>query len=284
MMLKEDSEGRDVKAMVAVDRERIKNTFAEYVSHYDSTDGKIKLKIEHTYRVATLCERIAKSIGLSSEDVDIAWATGMLHDVGRFEQLRRYGTFVDADSIDHAHYGVQILFEEGKIHDYFPRVVLEKNNYSVLGQSELANIIRIAIWNHSAYRVEEGISKRLRMFCDILRDADKIDILKVNHDVPLEVIYNINTQDLLDETVTTEVMKQFFERHAILRSTKRTSVDNIVGHVALVFELVYKESVRIVREQGYLDKLLHFESENPITQQQFKNLRRCMEEFLTNAE
>lgn len=254
----------------AVDRQRVKNTFAEYVSHYDSSDGKIKLKIDHTYRVAALCQRIAKSLGLKEADTDMAWVTGMLHDVGRFEQLRQYGTFSDADSIDHAHYGVQILFEEGKLHDYL----------SIDAQDEAYEIIRTAIWNHSAYRVEEGISQRVKMFCDILRDADKVDILKVNHDVPIEVIYNVTTQELKSAEVTQEVMKQFLEKHAILRSVKRTCVDHIVGHAALVFELVYPESLRVVREQGYLEKLLHFQSENPVTQRQFEELRQCMEEYL----
>lgn len=253
-----------------VDRENVKKTFAEYVSHYDSSDGKIKLKIDHTYRVAKLCEQLAKSIGLSKEETDIAWLLGMLHDVGRFEQLRQYGTFVDADSINHAHYAVKLLFDDGKIHDYIS--INEENGYY--------DIIRTAIWNHSAYRVEEGISEQTKMFCDILRDADKIDILKVNNDVPMEVIYSVSTEELQNAVVTPEVMEQFFEKHAILRTTKRTCIDNVVGHIALVFELVYAESARIVQRQGYLEKLLDFKSENPVTQKQFDKLRKCMTEYL----
>ena len=83
-----------------------------------------------------------------------------------------------------------------------------------------------------------------------------------------------------NETVTPEVMEQFFEKHAILRSVKRTCVDSIVGHAALVFELVFEESLKIVREQGYLNKLLHFESENPVAQKQFAQLRNCMESYI----
>lgn len=45
-----------------IDRERVKNTFAEYTSGYNATDPKIKLKIDHTYRVAELCELIAKDL------------------------------------------------------------------------------------------------------------------------------------------------------------------------------------------------------------------------------
>ena len=83
-----------------VERERVRETFREYTDAYDATDEKIKLKIDHTYRVAELCERIAKAERMEKTEVDLAWLLGMLHDVGRFEQLRRYGTFSDADSID----------------------------------------------------------------------------------------------------------------------------------------------------------------------------------------
>ena len=44
-----------------VERERVRETFREYTDAYDATDEKIKLKIDHTYRVAELCERIAKA-------------------------------------------------------------------------------------------------------------------------------------------------------------------------------------------------------------------------------
>jgi len=265
--------GNKNKGRFLADRQQVMDVFAEYTSHYDNSDGKIKLKIDHTYRVAALCDRIARSLQLCKEDAELAWVTGMLHDIGRFEQLRRFGTFIDADSIDHAHYGVEILFEDGKINDYL----------SIKEDDMEYAIIRTAIYNHSAYRVEEGLDARTKMFCDILRDADKIDILKVNHDVPAEVLYDASPQEMKNAEVSEAVMEQFLERHAILRSAKRTCVDNIVGFAALVFELVYPESLRIVEEQGYLEKLFQFSSDNPVTRRQFMQLRSCMEKFLNGS-
>ena len=61
--------------------------------------------------MAVLCEKIAASLGMAEDERDLAWFTGLLHDVGRFEQLRNYGTFIDAESIDHAVYGAQIRKE-----------------------------------------------------------------------------------------------------------------------------------------------------------------------------
>ena len=92
---------------LVIDRKKVLNNFAEYTNAYNISDSKIKLKVEHTYRVAGLCDRIARSLKLSAYDTDLAWLIGILHDVGRFEQIRRFGTFSDADSIDHAHYAVK---------------------------------------------------------------------------------------------------------------------------------------------------------------------------------
>ena len=101
------------RQMMKINREKALAAFKEYTDRYDSSRDMIRLKIEHTYRVCGLCQQIARSLELPEEEVDIAWLTGLLHDVGRFEQQRVYGTFIDADSIDHAKYGARILF--GKI-------------------------------------------------------------------------------------------------------------------------------------------------------------------------
>lgn len=251
----------------SIGREHVKAVFQEYTSRYDCEDEKIRLKVEHTYRVAQLCEDIAESLGLSQEDVELAWLIGMLHDIGRFEQLRQYGTFSDAQSIDHAQYGVKILFEEGKLRDY-------------ISFYEKDEIIKAAIWNHSAYRLPPELDEKTLLFCRIIRDADKIDILKVTCDVPLESIYDVSSRELYQSQVTPQVMDAFFEHHAILRSLKKTPVDNVVGHVALVFELEYTRSYEIVAQQGYLNQLLQFSTENPETKKQFVELRHCMEEYL----
>lgn len=285
-----------------IDRKKVEDTFKKYTDNYDTSDEKIKLKVDHTYRVAALSERIAESLGLNKEDTDLAWLIGMLHDIGRFEQLKNYGTFSDADSIDHAHYGVTLLFDEGLIwkfidetdiddlrnadnkfkHENICERYLDSGKDKENSKKDVAelDILKTAIWNHSAYRVEDGLSERVMMFCNIIRDADKIDILKVNYDVTLEVIYDVTTEELKNSKVTDEVMNAFMEHHAVLRSLKKTPIDNLIGHAALVFELVYSESFKIVREQGYLEKMLSYVSNNPETLKRFEIMHRDMDEFL----
>lgn len=250
-----------------INREKAKRVFEEYTSHYDISDDKVRLKVEHTMRVSGLCERIAWEIGLPEEETELAWLLGLLHDVGRFEQLRNFGTFIDMDSVNHAAYGADILFKEGKIRDY-------------VSEDTEDGLLELAIRLHNAYRLPEGLSRREEMFCCIIRDADKIDILRANVEFPLESIYNVTTQELRRAAATDEVLSDFVKEKTTNRANMRTVVDHVVNQLAFAFELVYPVSLRIMTEQGYLDKLMQFESDNPVTQRQMQIVRECMERFL----
>lgn len=275
-----------------INRENVINAFAEYVRNYDPSDEKIKLKIDHTYRVAGLCQRIAESLGLSESDVDIAWLLGMLHDIGRFEQIRRFGTFNDAQSVDHAEFGADLLFKEGLIRK-FAEGYYEECELARSGNEEAEQIIKnnehhnkdtglleMAIRQHNKYRVKEDLTERQRMFCDILRDADKVDIFKVNADIPMEIIYDVTTEELKNGVITKEVLESFYKKETVLKSVRRSAVDHIVGHISLLFELVYKESYRQAKEQGYVYKLLDFKSDVPEVNAEFDDMRKYVDEFL----
>lgn len=252
-----------------IDRNRAQHAFAEYVEGYNAKDPKVKLKIDHTYRVAGFCQRIARSLELSPAEIDLAWLCGLLHDVGRFEQLRNYGTFIDAQSIDHAMYGAEILFDQGRIRDY------------VEDDSE-DDFLRKVVSCHSAYRIPEDYDEKTFLFANILRDADKVDILRVNVETPLEEIYNVSTEVLRNEPVTPQVLQAFQEGHTVLRALKQTAIDNVVGHISLVYELVFPISLRMVAEQGYLNQLMDFQSENPDTRRDFAAIRKKMAEYLAS--
>ena len=300
-----------------INRKNVINAFAEYVRNYDPSDEKIKLKIDHTYRVAGLCQSIAKSLNLSEADVDIAWLLGMLHDIGRFEQIRRFGTFSDADSVDHAEFGADLLFKEGLIRKfaegYYEKCELVGAGNEEAGQAysrqkdcqkdykedcdegklnseqvkcnegKLAGLLELAIRQHNKYRVKEGLTDKELMFCNILRDADKVDIFKVNAEVPMEIIYDVTTEELKNGIITKEVLESFYRKETVLKSLRKSAVDHIVGHISLLFELVYPESYRQAKEQGYVYKLLDFKSDVPEVDVEFGRMREYLDEFLKNV-
>ena len=230
---------------MVIDRQKIIEAFRDYVSAYNAEDPKIKLKIDHTYRVASLCERIAAGEGA---DVELSWLCGMLHDIGRFEQVRRYGTFNDALSVNHAE------FADG------------------LSEEELG-IIETAIRYHSVYRLPEGIPESRLSYCKLLRDADKIDILYVNCMIPPKDIYDIPEEQFKTSEVSDEVKQCFLNGTTVLKSLRKHPADYLVGQVCLAFEIEYPESRRIAKEQGSVEKILSFEPENEATAEWFGYMR-----------
>ena len=249
-----------------MDRKKIICTFEKYVSNYNLNDPNIYLKYKHTGKVAENCERIAKSLNLSEQDIDLAWEIGMLHDIGRFEQLRRFDTFIDTESIDHAEFGADLLFKDGLIQQFDD----EKENYELLEK---------AIRLHSLYRLPDNLSERELLFCQVIRDADKIDIYRANYETGLHVIYHVTKEELLNSEITPEVYQVFCEERAIPRNIRKTIADNLVGHIALTFELVYPESKSMAIEQGYLKKLLETEFVNPETIELMKQISQRMRRF-----
>ena len=73
-------------------------------------------------------------------------------------------------------------------------------------------------------------------------------------------------------------MQALREKHAVLRSLKKTPADYIAAYIALAFELVFPESFIIAKEQGYLDNLMDFKTDNQNTKLQFKEIRKIVEE------
>ena len=208
-----------------------------------------------------------------SADPDLAWLTGMLHDIGRFEQVRRYNTFSDALSVDHAEFGADLLFKEGLLESFIP----DYQKSADITEEEL-RILELSIRCHSAYRLPQGLSAQEEQYCHILRDADKIDIFRVNWETPMEDIYNVSTEVLKNAEVSEEVKQCFHDRTAVLRPMKKTPVDHLVGHICLIFELQYPISRKIAQDQGYWNKLLAFHSDNPETQAWFDYMNQNLQE------
>lgn len=236
-----------------VDRERARRAFDGYVAHYDAENPRIKLKIDHTLRVAKLCERIATSLGLSAEDVDLAWLCGLLHDIGRFEQVRRYDTFSDAASVSHAALGVEVLFGdvEGAAPDPAPGSIR-----AFVDDDAQDGLIRTAVATHSDFRLPDDLDERTRTFCDILRDADKVDIMNAVCLEPVEAIFGVSEAQIDASPLSPAVIDAFRARRTVRREERTHPADYVVSFACFVFELVYPESRRAAREQGRVFELL----------------------------
>lgn len=140
--------------------------FNKYVANYDCNNPKIKLKYDHSFRVMKLSEEYAKKLNFSIEDIYLAKVIGLLHDIGRFEQIKVYDTHNDYKSVDHADYSVEQLFNKGEIRNFVKDC---KND----------DIIRLAIKNHNKLIITGVNDERAMMHAKLIRDSDKVDILYI---------------------------------------------------------------------------------------------------------
>ena len=208
--------------------EEAKKFFQIYVSNYDINNDKIKRKYYHSLRVSKLCKDIAVSLNLNEEGIKVAELLGLLHDFGRFEQIKIYNTFDDQKSVNHAVLGVEQLEKFG-----FNKFVDDKN---------IQNLIKIAIINHNKTFIEKGLSNIELLFCKIIRDADKIDIF---------FLFNQN------EFISTNeyIGKSLFDRVINCKIDYEHNVNRLeqyVVSVAMVYDINFLWSYKYLYDKNYI--------------------------------
>ncbi len=153
------------------DVDRAGEWFSLYVGTFKYGSEKLRhstiLKEEHSLRVRDEIEDIGRSLQLDRNELQLAGITALLHDIGRFEQFARYGTFEDARSEDHAGLGVKILRRYGILEGF---------------GEHLSELMLGIIGYHNKAALPENETETCLFFSRLLRDADKLDIYRVVSD------------------------------------------------------------------------------------------------------
>lgn len=224
-----------------IDGKKAKDVFSSYVHRFDFTDGRIALKIQHSYKVSQIAKAIAEDIGLSEDDVCLAEIIGLFHDIGRFEQVKRYQTFLDSKSVDHAELGVSILQEEDLL-----SFIDEENR----------NLILKAIAYHNKYQLPVSLDSRIQTHAYIIRDADKTDIFRVNLMEKEEHVYLCTKEQLEQEEISKEVYEDFMNNQLILSAKRKTHADILLSHMAFVYDYHYEYGLKIIQKEKYLYRMI----------------------------
>lgn len=249
-----------------IDIIKAKQLYKEYINKFNPEEPRIALKVAHIYRTANKAKWIAEKLGLNEEDIVLAELIGLLHDIGRFEQVRKYNSFLDKISINHGEYGVKVLFEDNLITKF-----IEDRSYD--------EIIRKAVLNHNRDRIEEGCNDRELLHCKIIRDADKLDIFNVILTDPLEAAYPLDRYP--KEGISSKIKEGFIENHRIDYSNIKTCVDLLAGQIAYVFDINYKYSLEKIVEEDYLEKLIkRFDSKDEQTIKDLNELKDIAQKYI----
>ena len=178
--------------------------FNEYLqsindNNFDLIDKKIcklmEIKYQHTMRVVEHIKKLAEKLNMSIDFTQIVAVLGLLHDIGRFEQAIKYQSFYDqgcyGKGITHGNIGYQILnnqkvFDELEIYSiYRPSlsmgVKLHTNDklpsdFSHRVEDKFMQINPSKLLT-GGYQFNEYEKQIISVLLEMLRDADKLDIL-----------------------------------------------------------------------------------------------------------
>ncbi len=243
-----------------------KSAFETFIQQFDIDDPKIDLKIRHTYYVMDACDYLAKSMKLDETDHNLAILIGLLHDIGRFEQLTRFNSYDDT-LLSHAECGLELLFDQGHIRDF-------------ISTDKYDQIIYHAIKNHSAYAISPGLSAQELLHAQIIRDADKIDNYRVKTEDTIEALLDMSAEELGKFEISDSIFNTFASHKTILKSDRKTPMDMWVSYLALLFDFNFPASFSYILEHDYINFIIdRIPYSNPDTKDKMEQIRNISLDF-----
>ena len=223
--------------------------FDSYVQPFLKTDAEgvknIQLKIVHTGKVCEAMAQLAAGEKLTENQTLIASAVALLHDVGRFPQYQRWRTFRDSESGNHARLAIDVIREQKILAD--------------ISQEEQL-LIEEAIRFHNLLKVPAQIQSPSRLYINLIRDADKIDIWRVFTELlaqPPEERASAATLGLPDipDEVTAACVESLAGGTIVQLDSARTLNDFKLLLISWVYDLGCPTSGRILLERGSIPAL-----------------------------
>lgn len=254
-----------------IDFEQVKIAFKEYLKDYDSQYGKIELKIRHTYGVVKASEYITSKLLLNKEDIELAKLIALLHDIGRFEQIKQFDCFIDNKNIDHAELGNEILFEKNLIRNF-------------IKDKQYDNIISKAILNHNKLAIEDNLNERELLHAKIIRDADKLDNFRVKSEENFEnIIDNSNKEKLENSMISEKIFNDFMSSKVIISQDRKTYLDFWVSYIAFIFDFNFISGLEYIKEMDYINTIVNrLDYKNEDTKQKMEKIRKHAIQYIEN--
>lgn len=222
----------------------IRQNFAGYVGLFhkgeEEYDNHIQLKEEHTGRVCAEIRLLGESQDMSEEELAFIEILAWLHDIGRFEQFDKYGTFADAESEDHTQIAIRVIEK------------LDLLKHFTLLQQE---VIIKTILNHNLPQLSNTDPFLIDYYSRMLRDADKLDIWRVS--LEYNIFHKLKTETFPDHYQVPKNMLQCFEESKIIKLKSVDSFyDSILFRLSWIYDLSFPHSFKMVQERDIIPKLL----------------------------
>lgn len=242
--------------------EKAKLEFIKYTQNYDLENENIQRKQLHSLRVMEISKEIAKGLQLDQEEIDLATLIGLLHDIARFEQYTQFKTYKDLESFDHGDFGAQIL---------------EKDIRKYVETKHFDEIIIKAVKNHNKFKIEDGLTETEELYAKIIRDADKIDILYET----VEIFWKGKESEVENSIISEDVIQQIEDKSQIKQKLEESPVDKIMKFIAFIFDMNFKISFKILKDEDYINKILNrYNFKDEYTKQKVEEIRIIANKYI----
>jgi hypothetical protein len=219
--------------------ERIFSAYTDsFLGSNNEFDKNILLKIEHSLLVQQEARNLAAAEHFSPRLAAIVEIAALFHDIGRFEQLKKFNTFVDYKSVDHGQLGHNILTKTQML--------------SLLPAKDLKIIFEVTAL-HNKRILPEIPDKEILFVAKAVRDADKLDIMRV--------LLNEYAKGKLDPAVilhleesneiSPQVMRNLDKGENPNIADFRTLTDFKLAQMAWIYDLNFANSLREFKKRKY---------------------------------
>ena len=229
-------------------------------------DGPLHLKAAHTERVRGLTRAIGRDMGLDEPSLRLAVSIALFHDIGRFAQYRKYRTFNDMISENHAVMGL------GRMARGRALAGVDRKEKKIICRS---------IFYHNAARLPHMDDTSL-FFARLIRDADKLDILGIfadyypKRDKNYDSVIEMGLPD--GPGHSRETVSALLESRSALKKHVKTLIDFKLLQISWVFDLNFPPSFALLKRFGHIDKIAAGLPKTREIKAAMKNVRRRVRE------
>lgn len=216
------------------------------IHQHPASEYMLKLKYDHSLNVYGHMAALSQALDFDETEALEAQIGGLLHDAGRFEQYILYHTFVDSRSVDHAQLGCTVIQRERWLQS--------------LNRTQEKRILN-AIAQHSLLHIDSGLDEQTLMLAQMLRDCDKIDILRLvaeyYTDLGRKRHRGIELDLPDDPEISSKVVETFLGGQIVNKADLKTLNDFKVLQMGWVNDLNFAWTRQYIARQGYIVQIFN---------------------------
>ncbi len=203
------------------------------------------MKYDHTEQVVIEARGIADSLKLPHKERELVLIAAILHDVGRYRQLDEYGTFSDKKSVDHGD---------------LSRDIVEATPTLRFLNEKAREIVYTSIAAHNKLSVPNGLTPVADRVTRIIRDADKIDILRLlaaHYREPVERRNPVVEMSLPDEpTVRADILDQLIDERSVVVDALANTTELKILQLSWLYDINYLWTFQVLEKRGYVKRVI----------------------------